>query len=75
MSSRTIAEHDPLAPSSAILPKCQYCQADPALIVPSFIQMAGARAIVFACAQCRSVFSVQLTGVDQPAPRRVLIPQ
>lgn len=75
MSSRSIAEHDLAAPPAAILPKCQYCQADPALIVPAFIAMAGARAIVFACATCRSVFSVQLTGVDQPAPRRVVLPQ
>ena len=77
MSSRSIAEHDLAAPPPAVLPRCQYCQADPALIIPAFIQMAGMRAIVFACAGCRAVFTVQLMGIEQPQrPQgRIVVPQ
>lgn len=78
MSSRSIAEHDLTAPPPTLLPKCQHCGADPAPIVPAFISMGTADAVVFTCAvsTCRAIHGVQLMGFRQQQPQgRIVAPQ
>jgi hypothetical protein len=60
------------APSNP--PRCQHCGQDPATILVSFTDLAGAKLAVFHCAEsgCRAVYSVQMIGMAQPASRIVV---
>ena len=60
------------------LPRCQYCGTDPIPVVPAFINISGAKAVVFHCAVCRATFGVQLMTVSgRPAQTdsRIMVPQ
>ena len=61
----------------SMLPRCQWCKADPAMVIPAPMKMAGAEAVVFHCAnpKCRAVFSVRLMSVPAPVRGLVEIPQ
>lgn len=49
-----------------MVPRCQYCGADPAPVLPAFTQFGTGKVAVWMCANpgCRAVHSVQLVGVE-----------
>lgn len=68
-----MASSRPLIPEAPTLPRCQYCEADPAPIMTAFINQMGARLAVFHCGNCRSVFSVQMVGMlEQRQPESLI---
>jgi hypothetical protein len=70
-------ESNGTSPTTApVLPKCQYCEADPAPVIPSPIAMGGAQAVVFHCGnpECRAIFSVQLVKVEQQRGSGLVVP-
>ena len=69
-----VASTRPLLPETPTLPRCQYCEADPAPVMTAFINQMGMRLAVFHCANCRSVFGVQAVAtVERPTATESLI--
>lgn len=59
----------------SLTPRCPYCGADPAPIVPAFTRFGQGQITVWLCGnpECRGVHSVQLTGVEQSRTQEPLI--
>lgn len=56
-----------VGPRPEQLPKCQYCQTQPAPIAPVFLTVAGGlRSVAFCCGQCKAIFSVAVIEIAAP---------
>lgn len=63
---QAVAARTVYLPGQPGLPRCQYCGAHPMPLIPVFVSLSGAKAIVGMCAGCGASHPVQILEVSKP---------
>lgn len=63
------------APNQNLVPRCHFCGADPAPVLPAFTKFGSGQVTVWFCGNpnCRAVHSVQLVSIDQQQQQQSLL--